>query len=384
MVWNIALETARQGCEVTIVERQWDGLPRVEKRDSVTFRRVSLATGSDDPWAEVPYRMVSTPTGAARLIVDRTNFALKAYGVLRNLEFDVIHVHLPFAANVLVTVAPTLRKRMIYTAHIGETEKRVDDPPFSPDVYLAKRVALSAILNDDALNSFKNRGVNPKRLSFVPNGVDVERFSQSDASRRGEVERKYGLSDRTVVLFVGSVTPRKGAAELLNAFINVHTEFPDAKLVFAGTTDLSPEYVARIRSVADEAGLDERVVFTGYTSEEEIQGLYERADLFALPSHDDGFPLVVTEAMAAGTPIIASNVGGIPRQVEDGVQGCLVEPKNSAELIDALKTVLGDEERRERMSVGARRRAEEFAWDRIASRYISIYETVAEAVERAG
>lgn len=78
VVWNLARETAAAGHEVTVLERRWDGLARRAEREGVAFRRMDLATGADEPWTRVPYEMVASPVGLARLVGDRTNFALEA------------------------------------------------------------------------------------------------------------------------------------------------------------------------------------------------------------------------------------------------------------------------------------------------------------------
>ncbi|WP_434522793.1 glycosyltransferase family 4 protein [Halorubrum sp. AS12] len=165
VVWNIARETAAANHDVTVLERRWDDLPATAEYDGVAFHRLNLRTGADKPWMRVPYEEVTSPGGAVRLVGDRTNFAFAALRWLYEMEFDILHVHLPFAANVIATVAPQLRDRMVYTAHLGELrldlledsqgdssdESGLDVPAvlsaFSPDVYLAKRVAATTVLN---------------------------------------------------------------------------------------------------------------------------------------------------------------------------------------------------------------------------------------------
>jgi len=128
---------------------------------------------------------------------NRTNFALAALRRLRHHQPDVIHVHLPFVANVLVTIAPWLRKRMVFTAHLGELrigaletdeigrdDIDVEAPGLldvvSPDRYLAKRAARTTVLNPDIKRAFAENGVPDERLEVIPSGVEIERFENVD------------------------------------------------------------------------------------------------------------------------------------------------------------------------------------------------------------
>lgn len=380
VVWNNARYVSKRGHNVTVIERQWDGTDRLTEHDTVSFRRLPLRTGSDIPWERIPYDMVSSPSGAARLLLDRFNFAISALLQLRQLEFDVLHVHLPFAANVLVTIAPWLRDHMVYTAHLGETQKRVVDPRFSPDVYLAKRTARTIVLNPEMKAAFESRGANSGRLVIVPNGVDIERFRDVPEKTRRRVEREYDLGNDQVVLFVGTVTPRKGVEELMQAASHViTTDRSDIRFVIVGKTDLEPEYMDRVRTIVRENDLDEHVVFTGFVSEEDLHALYRLADLFVLPSYEEGSSIVVTEAIAAGLPVVGSRIGGIEQQIDHGKHGMLVPPGDVAELSECLAQLLDDSDERNRMRNEVAQRAEELSWESLTDNLLTVYREVQEA-----
>ncbi|MEF8813591.1 MAG: glycosyltransferase family 4 protein [Halovenus sp.] len=377
VVWNLARETATQGHDVTVLERRWAGLPERSVHEGVTFERVRLRTGSDEPWEQVPYEMVASPRGAVTLLLDRTNFALQALGRLRTLEFDVLHVHLPFAGNVLATVAPWLARRMVYTAHIGETGSRVIQPRFSPDAYLARRVAETVVLNPETRSAFEFRGVSPETLTVIPNGVDVERFRQVDPAICEQVRTEYDLHGVRTVLFVGTVTPRKGVKELLEAATQVLSDDrTDVRFVVVGKTDMEPAYMDEVRGVCEAAGIDDRTVFTGFVPEEQIPAFYAIGDIFVLPSFEEGSSIAVTEAIASHTPVVGTAIDGIVQQIDDGVHGRLVEPGDVDALAAALAALLDDAEERTAISRALEARADELSWPRVTERIVEVYEEV--------
>ena len=377
VVWNVARETARMDHDVEIIERQWAGLGPRAVHEGVSFRRLSLRTGASVPWEDIPYEMVSSPVGATRLLVDRTNFAVQALRVLREAEFDVLHVHLPFAANVLATVAPGLRDRMVYTAHIGETEDRVLEPRFSPDAYLARRAGRTIVLNPAMRDAFESRGVPEDRLAVIPNGVDTERFQSVDPERGRTLRTKYDLGSGTIVLFVGTITPRKGVKELLRAATDVLANNEnDARLVVVGKTDMEPAYMNDVREIVDTSGIGGEIVFTGFVPDDEVPAFYDIADVFVLPSFEEGSSIAVTEAIASGTPVVGSRIDGIRQQIEDGVHGRLVEPGDVEGLATVLAEVLVSDELRASMARALEERADELSWPRVTERIIDVYEAI--------
>lgn len=392
IVWNVASRVAARGHEVTVVERQWEGLPRRATYEGVRFRRLPLATASDEPWAEPPYEMVDTVPGLARLVADRTNFALKTARLLRRTEFDVAHFWLPFAANVLVTLAPWWRDRMVYTAQLGElrlnslseTDGDTPDVPgvirhFSPDVYLAKRAGHTTVLNGNVREILLDNGVPAERVSHVPNGVSTGKFDAVTDADRGRVREQLGLEGARVVFFAGTVMPRKGVAELVRALdrvVNGHG-VEDVVLVIAGEADLDEAYAERVRSLIAEAGLEEQVVFTGYLTDETLLPLYGASDVFVLPSFEEGFGMVVSEAMAAGTPAVASRISGIDQQIDDGTAGVLVDPGDVEGFAEALAGLLSDPERRREMGERCRERARRFSWESVTDQYVDVYRGLA-------
>ena len=177
------------------------------------------------------------------------------------------------------------------------------------------------------------------------------------------------------VLFVGRLATNKGLLPLVEAFGELARHDPTASLVLVGADDgMGPLVDRRAR----ELGLGRRVIRTGYVDDERrVAAAYREARLFALPSEYEAFGLALLEAMAQGTPVLASRVGGIPEFVEDGRAGRLVEPANAPSLAKALLELWDDAPRRTAM--GAYGRTEvvpRFRWDRVVDRLEAIYREV--------
>jgi len=218
----------------------------------------------------------------------------------------------------------------------------------------------------------------PDRVVTVWNGVDLDAF-QGDVSP--EARARYGLrTDELMILFAGAVVPEKGLAHLLRALALLR-DVPPWRLVVAGGASLWPTlddphpaddsaYAREVRAL----GADLPVSWLGNVPQATMPGLFVLADMFVCPSvWDDPFPTVNVEAMAGGTPIVASRVGGIPEAIEDGVTGALVPPGDPAPLADALRGLLTDPDRRRRQGIAARARAEHFSWDAAALRLDEAY-----------
>jgi glycosyltransferase involved in cell wall biosynthesis len=180
------------------------------------------------------------------------------------------------------------------------------------------------------------------------------------------------------VLFLGMVKEAKGAFDLLRAWPAVRQAVPDARLVLAGAGDLE-----RAREIAQEHGFP--VETPGWVLGEEKAALLRHAWVLALPSHWEAMPMAVLEAMAAGVPVVASRVGGIPGVVIDGQTGLLVEPRNVNALGEALARILGEAQTRHALGRAARERAtEHFSAEVVVPRLEALWDSILSAGPAAG
>jgi glycosyltransferase involved in cell wall biosynthesis len=190
-----------------------------------------------------------------------------------------------------------------------------------------------------------------KPVVQFPTWTDIEVFLQADILQ----ERDSFQS----ILYAGVLTPLKGVHHLLNAFVSVAKEFPQARLVIAGHEE-NKSYAAELKEQVKRLGLDRRVQFVGALRQRELAVWMRKASVFVLPSASEGLPRVVLEAMASRTPVIGSNVSGIPEIVQDGATGFLVQPGDEKQLTDKLRWVLENPDKAREMGHHARAFAERF------------------------
>jgi glycosyltransferase involved in cell wall biosynthesis len=209
-------------------------------------------------------------------------------------------------------------------------------------------------------------GVPAAMVTVIHEGVDPARFQGLD---RAGATRSLGLPDGALVIVsAASLRPRKGQAHLLRAFAALAPRFPAARLVLAGVGD-EHQRLARER---DRLELRDVVAMPG---RRDVRELLAAADIACIPSLREGLSVFSLEAMAAGVPVVASRVGGLPESVAEGVTGLLAEPGDEAALAAALERLLADRDRREAMGVAARERARErFSARAMAEKTERLYE----------
>ena len=217
-------------------------------------------------------------------------------------------------------------------------------------------------------------GVPEQRVHAVPHGVDASAFAAVTDAEVERVRRRFGIAV-PYVLFVGGLEPRKNLVTLVRAFA---ASGVDATLVIAGgRVRWFPAEEARVwaavRALAEPAR--SRVVMTGYVSDEDKHVLLAGAEALAYPSLYEGFGFPVMEAMAAGTPVLTSNVSSLPEVAGD--DAVLVDPKDEHALAEGLGRILSDGELRERLIGPGRARAAGFTWEASARRTAEVLRTVA-------
>ena len=241
-------------------------------------------------------------------------------------------------------------------------------------------IAVSHGMRNDVLATYRH--VDPERVFVVHNGIDVEQYRPNPDP---EVVARHGIAaDRPFVLFVGRITRQKGLPHLLRA---VRMLAGDAQLVLCASAPDTPELAAEVgEAVAGlrrERGAGAVVWIEQMLPRTDLIALYSAAAAFVCPSVYEPLGIVNLEAMACATPVVASDVGGIPEVVDDGVTGILAHYDPMAAdafefgLATALDKVLADPGSASRMGAAGRQRAaEHFGWDAIAAKTVAVYEQV--------
>lgn len=242
----------------------------------------------------------------------------------------------------------------------------------------AKRlIAVSEFTKNDLV---KRLGVRPEKVRVIHEGADIlSNGSKVNYSNKDKILSKLNIK-RPFVLFVGVVQPRKNLVRLIEAFgLAVKSlekmgrkELRGLELVIAGKPGWMFEEIYR---APERCGVAERVKFTGYITERELQGLYQEASVYVQPSLTEGFGLPVVEAMAAGVPVITSRAGALPEIV--GEAGRLIDPLDTEAMAKALVEVLMDSDLRGEMIFQGKRRAGEFSWTAAARETLAVFEEAA-------
>jgi glycosyltransferase involved in cell wall biosynthesis len=264
---------------------------------------------------------------------------------------DVVHQHTALVpavtmirAGLLALAARARGRRVILHVHSGQVELWIRTAPRR----LLTRLALAAAERIVTMSEPSGRAIaaaiGRDKVTIVDNWVDTDEFRPSDP-----------VHSPPRVFYAGLLTPRKGVGDLLRASALLSQRGVVHELVLAGgTPDEGPDAEREVRAISAPAA-----VFLGALPHERIAAELAAADVFCLPSWWEAMPLSVLEAMASGLPIVATDVGDIPRVVEDGVTGSLVPPKDPEKLAWALEAFLTDVEKRRRMGAAGRRRVEE-------------------------
>jgi glycosyltransferase-like protein len=304
--------------------------------------------------------------------------------------FDVVHAQDCVSANA----ALGLRDHGVVD-HVVRTVHHVDDFR-SPSLVACQRRSIAdadEVLCVSAPWRLRLRDEFGVCARVVGNGVDPTRHRPPrDAAERDAARRARGVDGRLAVLTVGGIEPRKGSLTLLEAFAAVRRALPERRplLVLAGGATLFDyrDEVGRFHARMAELGLaeDEDVRITGPLEDAELEELYRAADVFALPSTKEGFGLVGLEALAAGLPLVASDLPVFRTFLADG-RSALLAPVGDAEALGAaIVRAAGDSDLRARLRDGGRTVVDQHAWSRVAAAHESAYAAFRErrpAAERA-
>lgn len=213
-----------------------------------------------------------------------------------------------------------------------------------------------------------------KKVFSVPNGVNSELFKQGDSQH---FKKEYNLLGRRYILSVGRIDPQKNQKLLVRAFSTIKDENKDLDLVIIGAIT-NEAYHKELKDQIERLGLSTRVQLINSIKPQSplLYSAYKGADLFVLPSLAEPFGIVLLEAWAAGVPVIASKVGGIPSFVNHDSNGLLFESGSENELVNHLTTLLQESDKVERLTKQSQIDLQKYSWNDVAAQYLDIYQQV--------
>ncbi len=280
-------------------------------------------------------------------------------------EFDVIDAHYLYPDGVAaMLLAARLGKPFVATARGSDVNLIATLPGPRAAILRMARAAAKVITVSEALRrALIALGVNPSHIETLRNGVDTERFSPLPQQ---EARRELGLPEGPLAVSVGNLAEEKGHDLVLDAAARI----PGLRTVVVGE---GPQRVA-LEARARTLGIADRTTFLDNMPQDRLRWVYSAADVLALGSRREGWPNVLLEAMACGTPVVATNVGGVPEIVADPAAGIVVASRDPEAFAGALTRVLEPARPESRSAV--RDLACGFSWEPVVHRY---YETLGAA-----
>ena len=313
------------------------------------------------------------------------------FAARKRLSYDVIHSHYWLSGQVGLRLREAWGLPVVQMFHtLGEMKNRVARSP--EERASNQRIAMERRLLEESdliiasteaeLAQFRwIYRVESDRAVVIEPGVDTARFYPIPVD---EAREYVGAPDgRRIILFVGRIEPLKGLDSLLNAVALLEQRGALGRhsiqlMVIGGEPDASPAQLtaemSRLQALTRELQIEPRVTFLGKRSQDTLQYYYSAAEAVVMPSHYESFGLVALEAMACGTPVVASETGGLVFLVRDGETGLHVPTADPAALADKLELLLEDRELLTRLGNQAAKYARGFGWPGVADRVIQIYE----------
>jgi len=340
-VYDLARALVGEGHEVRVLAPHAHGAARREPMSGIEVRRFLYALPSS---LEVLAYEAGIPANLkrrrwAKLLLPQFAAADVMSTLATCRGCDVIHAHWTFSGIIGAWAKALWRIPLVITTHGSDINELPERGPQVALTRWALRRADRVICVSEALaGKVIELGVPCKRVTVIHNGVDTDKFHPGPPRPRGHR-----------LLWVGRLSPEKGLKYLIEALPLVRERVPDVHLTLVG--EGSQEEA--LRSQAEALGVADAISFAGPRPHDDIPELMRQADLFVLPSLNEGFGIVLIEAMASGLPIVASDTGGIPEIVEHGRTGVLVPPGESDSLAWAIMEVLRDGARTTEMVEGA-------------------------------
>jgi D-inositol-3-phosphate glycosyltransferase len=379
-VRDLSRALARRGIAVDVFTRSEDDCQPAVRHDlGFGARVIHIAAGPERP----------IPVAEIADYLDEFVAGVLAFVLEEDLQYDLIHSHYWMSG----LVAEKLRSRwnglpLIQMFHtLGHMKNRIalsDKERASKAriegenrvIDLADAIVAATPAEHAQLQWLY--GADMSKVVTIPPGVDLERFSPVPKQL---AKQKVGIPDEhRNILFAGRIEPLKGVDTLLKAIALIQRRRPEAVrdvcvAIIGGDpwNDNPDDEMARLQQLREQLGVSETVTFLGAKDQDILPDYYAAAEMVVMPSHYESFGMVALEAMAMGTPVIASEVGGLAFLIQDGRNGFLVPSRDPEALAERIFTLLNDASCRAQLGQQAREHAKAYDWSHIADKVVSLY-----------
>jgi len=309
----------------------------------------------------------------------------------KGIQYDLIHSHYWMSGIAGKKLKETWNIPMVQMFHtLGKMKNRIAQSPAEMEgeyrlngeqevIDAADKIVIATPAERSQLEFLYQTP--STKMEIIPPGVDTSKFYPIPAD---EAKAVIGISPKDrMLLFVGRIEPLKGIDVLMEAIAQLHITneidgCPHYLVIIGGNpdaegTDMDGE-MNRLMQLRRDLELKDMVVFLGKRDQDTLPYYYSAAEIVIMPSHYESFGMVALEAMACGTPVVASQVGGLGFLVQDGVTGFVVPNADPASLAEKIKLLVCDEELRTQMGKNANAYAQDYDWHKITERTIDLYE----------
>lgn len=342
-------------------------------------------------WAE-GIRIVHIDAGPPKVIAKETLLQympafrddMLAFMNEQRISYDLIHANFFMSALVAMELKAILQIPFVVTFHALGHIRRLHQG--NNDRFPPERIAIEEAVCRKADNIIAEcpqdredlihyYNAPEEKITVIPCGVNTEEFYPVNKRTAREM---LGLpEDEILLLQLGRMVPRKGVDNVIEAFARLNHKAAKMRLLIVGGDTDTVKELERLKELAAKLKVEDRIVFTGQKSRAELKFYYAAADLFITTPWYEPFGITPLEAMACGTPVIGSMVGGIKYSVADGQTGVLVSPKNPNTLANTIRSLLRSPGQLKEMGVNAVRRVNRmFTWELVASQMLAVYESV--------
>ncbi|HOV68702.1 MAG TPA: glycosyltransferase [Clostridia bacterium] len=305
-------------------------------------------------------------------------YSIEAYEILKDFAPDIIHVHHPFVlGRVAYRYAKRLNVPIIFTFHTdyGIYSNFI---PF-PDAWVkttcnllikdfANKVTCITVPSQAKADLLRSYGVQ-NRIEIIHNSVNIEAFDNVNARDICKIKEKYGLTGFKVLLYVGRIAHEKNIKFLLDSFERIYARDQSYKLLVVGD---GPQ-LEELKECAGETNAGKHIIFTGSIENSELPAVYKSADIFVFASPNEGFPMVIMEAMAAKLPIVSVNAPWTTEVMTNGFNA-LMAPEDPERFCDTVINLLGDSQLYEQLQKNGIETANNYSLESVSKRLFSLYD----------
>ncbi|HIP34801.1 MAG TPA: glycosyltransferase family 1 protein [Methanothermococcus okinawensis] len=306
----------------------------------------------------------------------------KKLGLLGIDNYDVIHCHDWMTYTVGSSVKHLLNKPYIQSIHstergrcggiYSEDSKVINELEWWSTYESHAIITVSHSIKEEICSLFQ---VPWDKVNVIYNGINPEEFDiYMDEREKEKFKMSIGVKpDEKMILFVGRLVYQKGVEYLIRAAPRVLEKYPNSKVVIAGSGDMR----GYLENLAFQLGCRDKIIFLGFVNGDMLKKLYKSADVTVIPSVYEPFGIVALESMAAGTPVVASGVGGLKEIIQHEYNGITVYPQDPNSIAWGIDRVLSDEGLREWIVKNAKRNVySKYSWEAVAKSTVDIYNKV--------